>query len=187
MNENCQAAVALSKENSFCNTSEHISLRWSCVVERQSAAIGDIAVVGIICAGMPADIFCSPRPASNLYHFTTQYRDTHRCPLHCYQLRRGTPLDRSWFMPDLNTWRFATVLTHPSTWFLIQNTTIVWLSIDLMCNRSSKVFARKIWYLLVLLFSRLSHIHRHFVFFPEKNDIIQLTYKNVINQFAIVS
>ena len=54
-------------------------------------------------------------PLQALYHFATQYWDTHRCPSHCYQLRRGTPLTRSWFMPALNTQRFATVLTHPST------------------------------------------------------------------------
>ena len=28
------------------------------------------------------------------------------------RMRRGTPLTRSWFMPALNTQRFATVLTH---------------------------------------------------------------------------
>jgi len=47
MYKDCQAAVALSKENRFCNRSKHISLRWSFVVKRRSLAIGDIAVVGI--------------------------------------------------------------------------------------------------------------------------------------------
>jgi len=56
-------------------------------------------------------------PHRALYHPATQCLDTHRCPSHCYQLRRGTPLTRSWFMPALNTQRFATVLTHPLTCF----------------------------------------------------------------------
>ena len=60
MYEDCEAAVALSKENRLRNRSKHISLRWSLVVERQSLAIGDIAVVGISRTGMLADMFCSP-------------------------------------------------------------------------------------------------------------------------------
>jgi len=47
MYEDCQAAVASSKENRFRNRSKHISLPWSFVVEQQSLAIGNIAVVGI--------------------------------------------------------------------------------------------------------------------------------------------
>ena len=43
----------------------------------------------------------------------------------------------------------------------MQNTTIVWLSIDLMCNLSFKLFTWKIRYLLGLLFLPFSHIHRH--------------------------
>ena len=168
MNENCQAAVALSKENSFCNQSEHISLRWSCVVERQSAAIGDIAVVGIICAGMPADIFCSPRPASNLYHFTTQYRDTHRWPLHCYQLRRGTPLTRSWFTPALNTQRFATVLTHPSTCFSHAEyhycVTVYWSDVQ---SELQSVCKKNLVFAGFTLFPSLTHSST-FCFFPWK-------------------
>jgi len=69
MYKDCQAAVALSKENRFRHCSKHISLRWSFVVERQSLAIGNIAVVGISCTGMLADIFCSPRPASSFIPF----------------------------------------------------------------------------------------------------------------------
>jgi len=53
-------------------------------------------------------------PHRALYHSATQHLDTHRCPSHCYQLRRGTPLTRFWFMLALNTQRFATVLTHVS-------------------------------------------------------------------------
>jgi len=69
MYEDCQAAVALSKENRFRHRSKHISLRWSFVVERHSLAIGDIAIVGISRTGMLADIFCSPRPASSFIPF----------------------------------------------------------------------------------------------------------------------
>ena len=69
MYEDCQAAVALSKENRFRNRSKHISLRWSFIVERQSLAINDITVVGISRTGMLADIFCSPRPASSFIPF----------------------------------------------------------------------------------------------------------------------
>ena len=69
MYEDCPAAVALSKENISCNRNKHISLRWTFVVERQSLAIGDIAVVGISRTGMLADIFCSPRPASSFIPF----------------------------------------------------------------------------------------------------------------------
>jgi len=69
MYEECQAAVAVSKKNRFRNRSKHISLRWSFVVERQSLAIGDIAVVGISRTGMLADTFCSPRPASSFIPF----------------------------------------------------------------------------------------------------------------------
>jgi len=42
---------------------------------------------------------------------------TPRCPSHRCLMRRDTPLTRSWFMPALNTQRFATVLTHPLTCF----------------------------------------------------------------------
>jgi len=69
MYKDCQAAVALSKENIFCNRSKHISLHWSFVVERQSLAIGDITVVIISRTGMLVDIFCSPRPASSFIPF----------------------------------------------------------------------------------------------------------------------
>jgi len=69
MYEDCQAILALSKENRFRYRSKHISLRWSFVVERQSLAIGDITVVGISRTGMLADIFCSPRPASSFIPF----------------------------------------------------------------------------------------------------------------------
>jgi hypothetical protein len=69
MYEDCQAAVALSKENRFHNRSKHISLRWSFVVEQKNLAIGDIAIVGVSRTGMLAEIFCSPRPASSFIPF----------------------------------------------------------------------------------------------------------------------
>jgi len=69
MYEDCQATVALSKENRFRNRSKYISLRWSFVVERQSLAIGDITVVSISRTGMLAEIFCSPRPVSSFIPF----------------------------------------------------------------------------------------------------------------------
>jgi len=47
----------------------------------------------------------------------TKFWVTPRCPSHRCQMRRGTPLTRSWFMPALNTQRFATVLTHQLTCF----------------------------------------------------------------------
>jgi len=47
----------------------------------------------------------------------TKFWVTHRCPSHRCLMRRGTPLTWSWFMPALNTQRFATVLTHPLTCF----------------------------------------------------------------------
>jgi hypothetical protein len=47
----------------------------------------------------------------------TKFWVTPRCPSHRCLMRRGTPLTRSWFMPALNTQRFATVLTHPLTCF----------------------------------------------------------------------
>ena len=47
----------------------------------------------------------------------TKFRVTPRCPSHRCQMRRGTPLTRYWFMPALNTQRFATVLTHQLTCF----------------------------------------------------------------------
>ena len=42
----------------------------------------------------------------------TKFWVTPRCPSHRCQMRRGTPLTRYWFMPALNTQRFATALTH---------------------------------------------------------------------------
>ena len=47
----------------------------------------------------------------------TKFWVTPRFPSHRCQMRRGTPLTRTWFMPALNTHRFVTVLTHQLTCF----------------------------------------------------------------------
>ena len=47
----------------------------------------------------------------------TKYWVTHRYLLHRCLMRRGTPLTRYWFMPALNTQRFANVLAHQLTCF----------------------------------------------------------------------
>jgi hypothetical protein len=67
--EDCQAAVALSKENRFRKRSKHISLRWSYVVERQRPDINDIKAVSVSRTLMLADIFASPRSAAQFGPF----------------------------------------------------------------------------------------------------------------------
>ena len=67
--EDCQAAVALSKENRFRKRSKHIALRWHYIAERQARAVGDIHVVNISRNIMLADIFASPRPAATFLPF----------------------------------------------------------------------------------------------------------------------
>ena len=67
--EDCQAAVALSKENRFRKRSKHIALRWHYIAERQARAIGDLHVVGVSRSIMLADIFASPRPAATFLPF----------------------------------------------------------------------------------------------------------------------
>ena len=69
MYEDCESAVALSKENRFRNRSKHISLRWSFVAERQRLDVGDVKVVSVSRRIMLADIFASPRPASSFIPF----------------------------------------------------------------------------------------------------------------------
>ena len=69
MYEDCQAAVALSKENRFRKRSKHISLRWSYVAERQRADINDITAVSVSRTLMLADIFASPRGAATFTPF----------------------------------------------------------------------------------------------------------------------
>ena len=67
--EDCQAAVALSKENRFRKRSKHISLRWSYVAERQRFDINDIKAVSVSRTLMLADIFASPRSAAQFAPF----------------------------------------------------------------------------------------------------------------------
>jgi len=117
MYEDCQAAVALSKENRFRNRSKHISLRWSFVVERQSLTIDDIAVVGISRTGMLANIFCSPRPACSFIPFRNTILRHPQMPIALLPTEERDASHSIWFMLALNTQRFATVLTHPLTCF----------------------------------------------------------------------
>ena len=61
--EDCEAAVALSKETRFRKRSKHIALRWHYVAERQDPTVGDIHVRHMRRTKMLADIFASPRAA----------------------------------------------------------------------------------------------------------------------------
>ena len=61
--EDCEAAVALSKETRFRKRSKHIALRWYYIAERQAPPIGDLRVVPRRRTKMLADIFASPRAA----------------------------------------------------------------------------------------------------------------------------
>jgi hypothetical protein len=67
--EDCQAAVALGKENRFRKRSKHISLRWSYVVECQRPDINNIKAVSVSRTLMLADIFASPRSAAQFGPF----------------------------------------------------------------------------------------------------------------------
>ena len=61
--EDCEAAVALSKETRFRKRSKHIALRWYYIAERQSPQVGDLKVVHRRRTKMLADILASPRAA----------------------------------------------------------------------------------------------------------------------------
>ena len=65
--EDCESAVALSKENRFRKRSKHIDVRWSFIVERQRH--GDLKVVSVSRTIMLADILCSPRAAATFSTF----------------------------------------------------------------------------------------------------------------------
>ena len=84
MHEDCQAAVALSKER-FRNRSKNISLRWNFFVQRHSLAIGDIAVVGISRTGMLADCMSKTEQQLKL-HYAKQYARTKYHPMLVRQL-----------------------------------------------------------------------------------------------------
>jgi len=65
--EDCESAVALSKENRFRKRSKHIDVRWSFIVEKQRH--GDLRVVSVSRTIMLADILCSPRAAATFSIF----------------------------------------------------------------------------------------------------------------------
>ena len=65
--EDCESAVALSKENRFRKRSKHIDVRWSFIVEKQRH--GDLKVVSVSRTIMLADILCSPRAAAQFSTF----------------------------------------------------------------------------------------------------------------------
>jgi len=65
--EDCESAVALSKENRFRKRSKHIDVRWSFIVEKQRH--GDLRVISVSRTIMLADILCSPRAAATFSTF----------------------------------------------------------------------------------------------------------------------
>ena len=67
--EDCEAAVALSKETRFRKRSKHIALRWHFIAERQSPQVGELKVVHRRRTKMLADIFASPRATPTFIAF----------------------------------------------------------------------------------------------------------------------
>ena len=65
--EDCESAVALSRENRFKKRSKYMDVRWSFVVEKQRH--GDLRVVSVSRTIMLADILCNPRAASSFIPF----------------------------------------------------------------------------------------------------------------------
>jgi hypothetical protein len=65
--EDCESAVALSKENRFRKRSKHIDVRWSFIVEKQRH--GELKVVSVSRTIMLADILCIPRAAATFSMF----------------------------------------------------------------------------------------------------------------------
>jgi hypothetical protein len=65
--EDCESAVALSKENRFRKRSKHIDVCWSFIVEKQRH--GDLKVVSVSHTIMITDILCSPRAADQFSTF----------------------------------------------------------------------------------------------------------------------
>ena len=92
----------------------------------------------------------------------TKFWVTHRCPSHKCQMRRGTPLTRYWFMPALNTQRFATVLTHQLTCFshAEYHCCVTVYQSDVQSELQS-VYKEKFDTYWVYSFIPNSHIHRH--------------------------
>jgi len=67
--EDCEAAVALSKETRFRKRSKHIALRWHFIAERQDPQAADLKVIHRRRTKMLADIFASPRAAPTFIAF----------------------------------------------------------------------------------------------------------------------
>ena len=67
--EDCEAAVALSKETRFRKRSKHIALRWHFIAERQDPQVSDLKVIHRRRTKMLADIFASPRAAPTFIAF----------------------------------------------------------------------------------------------------------------------
>jgi hypothetical protein len=67
--EDCEAAVALSKETRFRKRSKHIALRWHFIAERQDPQVADLKVIHRRRTKMLADIFASPRAAPTFIAF----------------------------------------------------------------------------------------------------------------------
>ncbi len=76
--EDCESAVALSKENRFRKRSKHIDVRWSFIVEKQRH--GDLKVVSVSRTIMLADILCSPRAAAQFSIFRNKILGYHTQP-----------------------------------------------------------------------------------------------------------
>ena len=70
--EDSTAAVALSKENRFCNRSKHISHRWSYVAEKQRPEVGELRVVSVSRTVQLADIMASPRSDDSFNFFRNE-------------------------------------------------------------------------------------------------------------------
>jgi hypothetical protein len=67
--EDCEAAVALSKETRFRKRSKHIALCWHFIAERQDPQVSDLKIINRRRTKMLADIFASPRAASTFIAF----------------------------------------------------------------------------------------------------------------------
>ena len=76
--EDCEAAVALSKENRFRKRSKHFALRWHYIIERQRAEHNDIQAIRVSRTLMLADIFASPRPEASFVPFRNQALGYHK-------------------------------------------------------------------------------------------------------------
>ena len=85
--EDCEAAVALSKETRFRKRSKHIALRWHFISERQDPQIGDLKVIHRRRTKMLADIFASPRAAPTFIAFRDHILGHKRSEEHTSELQ----------------------------------------------------------------------------------------------------